>query len=341
VKSHWKGPQEDGITYSMLSRFFLCRERFRVMAVEGLYPKDTFSHRIEFGNMWHLLEEGGKLHKYTSKLFEKYPLEQEQIMHWANVCRVSHGVYLDWKKNNTALVQGHPLFREKTFSTKHPLPSGRHVLLRGKLDGVDTLDENRRLYLVENKTKSDIDENKMQTQLRFDMQTMMYLVAMKHYGYKPKGVIYNVIRRPLSGGKGTIRKHKPTKSNPQGETDEEFYTRLENDYLRKEPDHYFMQWVVEIGEHDIKNFCQQFLDPVLESLCDWWDEMKLRDARGAGPFDSQPDSVCEHYRTPYGLYNVLAEGGHTELDEYLDTGSQLGLEVRGKLFEVSDAPVSN
>jgi len=337
VNSLWKGPQEDGITYSMLSRFFLCRERFRVMAMEGLYPKDTFNHKLEFGNMWHLLEEGKSLGVYNGHLAERYPLEQEQILHWANVCWTTHNVYLDWKKNNTALVLGRPLFREKVFSVKHTLPSGRYVLLRGKWDGVDTLDEDRRLYLVENKTKGDIDENKMQTQLRFDMQTMTYIVAMRHYGYKPKGVIYNVVRRPLSGGRGSIRKHKPTKSNPQGETDEEFYKRLEEDYIRKEPEYYFMQWVVEIGEHDVKDFCSQFLNPILESLCDWWDEMKLRDARGDGPFASQPDSVCEHYRTPYGLYNVLAEGGHTELDEYLDTGSQLGLEVRGKLFEELDA----
>ena len=53
----WDGPEEDGITQSLLSRFLVCRERFRILVVDGLKPVDQFSSRIEYGQMWHLCEE--------------------------------------------------------------------------------------------------------------------------------------------------------------------------------------------------------------------------------------------------------------------------------------------
>ncbi len=53
----WKGPEVDGITFSLLSRFIACPERFRILVTEGLQPHDEFNHRIEYGNMWHTCEE--------------------------------------------------------------------------------------------------------------------------------------------------------------------------------------------------------------------------------------------------------------------------------------------
>ena len=51
----WEGPAgtgpNGGITFSLLSRFLVCRERFRVHAVLGLRPADDFNHRLEFGSM--------------------------------------------------------------------------------------------------------------------------------------------------------------------------------------------------------------------------------------------------------------------------------------------------
>src|SRR3990167_2303538 len=101
------------------------------------------------------------------------------------------------------------------------------------------------IYLQENKTKGDIQENQIKRQMTYDLQTMLYLVALsewqgsvatKQFGIPDSwnrvkdvnlaGVRYNVIRRPLSGGKGTIVQHKPTKSNPLGETRSQYYARL-------------------------------------------------------------------------------------------------------------------
>jgi hypothetical protein len=141
------------------------------------------------------------------------------------------------------------------------------------------------IWLVEHKTKGDIDEQRMKRQLGFDLQTMIYLIALQHdeNGEIPssapiKGVQYNVVRRPLSGGKYSVRQHKPSKANPRGESSEN-------------------------------------PDP--------WEKGIISGKAACGGI---------HWRTPYGFYNVLAEGGSTELDEYLATGSELGLERTSKLF---------
>jgi len=197
------------------------------------------------------------------------------------------------------------------------------------------------LYLQENKTKADINEQQLHRQLQFDLQTMFYLVALWENKASPKGVRYNVVRRPLSGGKGSIRQHKPSKAKPQGESLEEFYSRL-GGIIAEDPGYYFMRWTVGVTKDDIERFKREFLNPILESLCDWWEWIKggenpwigncwRADKTSKRPAASRIRQTI-HYRTPYGFYNVLAEGGSTELDEYLATGSMLGLEQKDKLF---------
>lgn len=350
-QSVWQGPVEDGITFSLLSRFLECRERFRLLVVEGLRPTPEFNHRIEYGQMWHICEEAlasageaWDLHlmDYAKQLRQRYPLQQQQIQHWYNVCKTQFPLYWEyWQRHKdrveACLVKRKLLLREQVFDVPYLLPSGRQVRLRGKWDGVDVVGSKKRqaLYLLEHKTRGDIRENQLGRQLLFDMQTMIYLVALqaellleKQDGFpKPplRGVYYNVVRRPLSGGKGSIRQHKPTKSNPQGEMPSEFYARL-GGLIEAEPEYYFMRWQIEVTEADIIRFKHDFLTPILEQLCDWWEWINSPIGR------KNPFADHLHWRTPYGFYNVLAEGGSAELDEYLATGSELGLTRTDNLF---------
>jgi hypothetical protein len=39
-----------------------------------------------------------------------------------------------------------------------------------------------------------------------------------------------------------------------------------------------------------------------------------------------------HWRHPFGVYDALNEGGSSDLDEYLETGSTVGLERASTLF---------
>lgn len=361
----WKGPEVDGITFSLLSRFIQCRERFRCYVVEGLRPAKSFNHRIEYGQMWHVCEEahakstkpiGGadswkvKLRNYCLELMKQYPAQRKEVNHWHNVCLMQFPAYVEyWSKHKDVLARK-PLLQEQVFSVPYHLPTGRTVILRGKWDSVDLVyskkdTRNNGIWVQENKTKGDVREEQLKRQLKFDLQTMMYVVAIEAKQsdgslskfISPdgltsklpiKGVRYNVIRRPLSGGKGTIKQKKATKNHP-AETAEEYYGRL-SEYIENEPETYFMRFNVEVSQADIENFKTRCLNPLLEQLCDWWEWIK------ADPFDPYASASnnhnCLHWQHPFGVRNMLDEGGSTDLDDYVQTGNKVGLTRVDNLF---------
>lgn len=352
----WKGPKEDGITFSMLSRYLVCKERFRVYALEGIRTAEQFNHKIEYGNMWHICEEAfakgvpwqGKLDKYYEEMCKKYQYQQDQVDKWVSVCAIQFPRYVKYWADNEDVKNLVTLEQEKVFDIPYLLPSGRIVRLRGKRDRLDIL-EGKKLYLQENKTKGDIDEFALGKQLSYDLQTNMYLTGVYQEkdefqvgkdGKYIAGVRYNVIRRPLSGGKGTIVQHKPSKKNPQGETKEEYYNRLAA-YIDEEPETYFMRWKVDISEAEVKKFQRECLNPVLENICDdyeWWDYCfgllnKYRIWDSENRHSLFPNHCPRHFRYPYGIFNPLDDGGMGDVDEYLRTGSLVGLRVVDKLFE--------
>lgn len=371
----WKGPSEDGITFSLLSRFLVCRERFRLLVVEGLKSNEGFNHRLEYGQMWHTCEEelartGNKppgpanddwcraLLQYAKGLGQQYPLQREEIEKWYNVCRIQFPLYVKYWSEHPDVTNRTPLLQEEAFSVPYKLPSGRTVRLRGKWDSVDLVKEGKQtgVWLQENKSKGDIRPEILQRQLRMDLQTMLYLVALEAQypadmgmlplqsngkPYPILGVRYNVVRRPLSGGKGTIVQHKPSKSNPQGETKEEYYERLRG-ILEGCPNEYFMRWKCLVTPTEVLRFRQRCLDPILEQLCDWWYWITMNmDDPFCGTKCKDPvrqqihaalGGVSLHWQHPFGVYNVLNEGGYSDLDEYLETGSEVGLKRTKNLF---------
>lgn len=365
----WKGPQTDGITFSLLSRYLADKERFRIKAILGLVPAGGFNHRLEYGTMWHLCEEWfakedfgnpsalsigerippgtwrRKLQEHCTDLCKTYRRSQEEILKWYNVCLQQFPLYVKFWESHEDVKGRLPLLQEYPFNTKLDLPSGRWVGLRGKWDSVDLISGG--VYLQENKTKGDVYEPQLLRQLTFDLQTMIYLttLSVEAQGYNPdllamwnqpiRGVRYNVVRRPLSGGKGTIKQK-------QGETSEEYYGRLAK-YIQDEPASYFMRWMVAVSPADLAKFRQECLDPVLENLLDdyeWW--KYVHEQRNAMPSLTVFDYLhraklfshhaSRHYREPFGVYNPLDEGGSTDLDEYLATGSEVGLERTTNLF---------
>lgn len=370
-ESLWDGPQSSsyngGVTFSLLSKYLVCKERARVSLIEGLQPADKFNHRLEYGNMWHLCEEIYAKHKmlpgvlanlvgYRDQLMKKYPMRQEEVLHWHNVCAVQFPVYIDFlKKNGFGPVgQSDTLLSEEVFDIPYLLPSGKTVYLRGKWDKVD-LYNGVEIRIQENKTKADIEPDLLQKQLKFDLQTMIYLVALYQYFRSPEcpfeiqgqlnigGIIYNVIRRPLSGGHGNIKPKKGSK-NIAPETMPEFYQRLKGviDGTNKDyetgPEYFFMRWKIDITEHEVMNFRKICLDPILENVCndyEWWNwcqnnqkdvfNFKLRE-------DRFEDHTPKHFVFPYGIYNPLTEEGTTVLDTYILTGNKVGLEKNKNLF---------
>ncbi len=235
------------------------------------------------------------------------------------------------------------------------------------------------VYLQENKSKSDIDQIAIERQLKFDLQTMLYLVALNRMLATNKGmttavgaqwiksaagVRYNVVKRPLSGGKGTIKRSEGTKGSkcpkckeakfiiekgaggvgckvkcpkcngagriggkpPESEAD--FYNRVKA-YIVAEPEVYFARFKVEVSEKDVETFERTCLRPILEQLCEWYELAAAPNCEEVGGIWSHRN----HWRHPFGVYNVLNEGGSSDLDDYLTTGSEVGLRRVDKLFE--------
>ena len=370
----WQGPcgagPLGGITQSMIVRFLSCRERFRLKYVLGLEPHDKWNHRLGYGNMWHVCEE-----VYAATIRDEYgrpdrswrdalqnhcmevshgrpPSECEDIAKWMNVCFVQFPEYVRYWADHPDVKNRTPLMQEQVFDVPYTLPSGRVVRLRGKWDSVDLIadpDQPQGIYLQENKTKGDIDKLQVERQLKFDLQTMLYIIALS-IGYSQhdvvsqvgidemlvqavdedgiQGVRYNVVRRPLSGGVGSIRPHaaKATKTKiTPAETAEQFYERLRRDYIAADPAHWFFRVRVEISTNDMQVFRKTCLDPLLETVCDWYDEItnNLGWTKAYGVMN---------YRTPFGVYSALEEGGATEYDAYLETGSEAGLRRVESLF---------
>lgn len=365
-KPLWEGPSSDGpqggVTFSLLSRYLCCKERFRIEVMEGLKARDEFSHRLEYGNLWHLCEQyyapgklkgrkthaspdwRDKLHEYAESLVERYPLQREQINHWYNVCATQFPIYQEYWSRHPDDGVTRQVMREQTFSVQYKLPSGRMVRLRGKWDGVDQIDDG--LYLFEHKTKGDINEQQIKRQLSFDAQTMLYLIAMvtendNHddrwkFPAPIKGLRYNIVRRPLSGGKHTITRHKARGKTPE-ETAEEFYDRL-GGLIRTNPEHFFMRFRVEVSERDRQRFARECLNPVLENLSDDWEWWANCYKHHADVYNDRTRQSLfsqhrqRHFRMPYGCYNPLAEGRPTDLDQFLSDGSTVGLSVSDDLF---------
>lgn len=336
----------------MLVRFLSCRERFRLKYILGLELPDRWNHRIGYGNMWHACEEAlaaGKdyhsgLQDHGVAMMERYPFQREEIEKWWKVCMVQFPEYVKYWSEHHDVQNRTPLLQEQVFDVPYRLPSGRVVRLRGKQDSVDKIIDEVTgpvggVYLQENKTKGDVDKIQVERQLKFDLQTMLYAVGLiewinEHCQDDPGlaeqfsapflGVRYNVVRRPLSGGVGNIKPHSAKGSKNKytpAETSEEFYERLRREYIAAEPYYWFFRVRAEISANDIQVFKDTCLDPLLETVCCWYDQIT-----GELVFDPETQYVPPfNYRTPFGVYSVLEKGGATEYDACLETGSEAGL----------------
>lgn len=348
TESLWKGPVVDGVSQSMICRFLVCRERFRIAYVEGLQPFPTLSKPLVYGNMWHICEEyfamkedwSKPLTTYSKLLHKQFPTQPDDVSRLERICRTQFPVYVDWWNKNSPVVPKTAIMSESVFSEMYTLPDGRQVKLRGKVDRVDC-DKSNSFWLRENKTKSEIDDFKIQRQLRFDLQTMLYLTALMSMRkarkspfnlqkYRLGGVEYNVVKRPLSGGKHSIVQKKPTKKTPKGESSDAFFKRL-GGLIKDNPQDFFARWDVVITEMEVHRFQCEFLNPVLTQILDWWEALNLGDPMKPWEYNGGIGNR-HHFRTPYGLYNVLLEGGSTDLDEYIESGTRVGLTTTQKLF---------
>ena len=320
----WKGPRVDGITFSMISRWLYCRHRFKLQYIDGYKAQDAYSHRMEFGNLWHICEQyledwREKLAESATELAKQYPQNREKIGESYSIIKRMFPIYLNrYKGTKTKRLDSERIFEVGWMTSR----GQNSILLRGKLDGVD--EERTGLVVQENKTRSEIDSAATQSQLCCDLQSMMYVIAAGAvYERKVSKVRYNCVLRPLSGGKFSVKQHKGRKTKKGivgAETEEQFYNRLGR-IIQENQDHFFARFDVVVSEADLKRFTDLCLDPILDQICLWYDAIV------EGEYEKGI-----HFLYPYGVFNPTLEGYGSDLDGYLSTGSVAGLQRVKKLF---------
>jgi hypothetical protein len=308
---------KDGISYSLLCKFRNCRERFRIATVEGLRPSER-KEAMEFGTIFHKALEYTAQGKTTSqvitqllKFYQSSSMEPMLVKQACILVPHYNRYYANEKHQYVA--------QEEVFDIPYKsTTTGKIIRLRGRRD--EMFKRKGALWLQENKTKTNIDENKILATLPFDLQTMLYVYSMTqdYKGQKIGGVLYNVIRRP-------------GQKQRQNESDNEFLQRI-NDEVAKDVDtslannemsHYFKRYEVELTQSDINNFYHRTLVPMIESVVVWWESIK------SNPFnpwvDEQGKPNPHHFQTPFGIFDPMTIGVGDYFD-YVTSGSKLGLD---------------
>ncbi len=351
----WEGPSGDGpnggVTQGLLGRYVSCAERFRVAYVEGLRPPERFVAPLGYGTMHHLAEEyhqrgedwEAPLEAHVAELNRKFPFDRDQINHWRSVCRIVFPTYVRfWEQHPDELVRT-PLLQESQFDVLYCPPSGRVARLRGKRDAVDLLSQTLAgaragaggIYVKEDKTKSQIDQVKVMQQLKFDLQTMVYLLATRvefettsalgrlQPGDIPEGV-------GIEGVRYCVVRRSAHRSNDRGELPG-LVKKLAEDEADGRLGEWFARWTVDVSPEDLARFKVEFLDPCLENLADDWEWWNYCFTEGADRWDYSlrarrfPKHRHRHFRKPYGVYDPVSDGGFGDADAYIRDGNAAGL----------------
>lgn len=336
--SLWKGPQIDGITYSLLCKFLCCPERFRLQAVEGLREPWPWKHAVEYGSMFHAAMEasdGDKswkpaLQKYYHELLGKYPANEQDITKWYMLCCMQFPIYLKHWENHETQKTRKTIFEEKPFRFYYchnpsidpafgPKAHPEHFTsLRGKLDCA--FQRQGFIYLQENKTKGEIDQEGISKTINQNLQTMMYHIALRDLlpatdHKRISGTLYNVIRRPLSD-RFALRQGKKEQLKA-------FIERV-GKKIASEPERHFFRWTVPVGDRHIQAFKTETFNPILRWLCEWWESIK------DDPF--HPEKSNKHFRWPFGVYHSMGSGFRGDYFNLFTSGSRVGLEKITDLF---------
>ncbi len=194
----------------------------------------------------------------------------------------------------TALAVEHP-FRLPLINPTTGAPS-RTWDLAGKMDALVT-DENGDVYVCEHKTTSQdcAPGSNYMTRLRLDSQVSMYLRAARELGHEPRGVLYDVIKKP------GLRPLQANKKRAVAETPEEYRDRIIAD-ICEDPDKYFQRAKVVRLASEIEEFEREL----------WQLGETMRDFAREGVAPRNTDG-CERYGQKCSFFSVCV--GEASLDD--------------------------
>lgn len=281
------------------------------------------------------------INKMSFNLRAEHPTATK-IGFWAKVCRMQFEEYQRMCKLDARFYKRKYFMAERSFRVPITLPSGRQIVIRGKMDGGYT--RSGKNWLKEIKCKGDIDQIGIMQTITRNLQCMNYYIAGLNSPDIPPlhGIGYHVIRRPL-GDRFALRQKK-------SESEDAFIRRIRDD-IRAKPNNYFFLWEVPIKQSVVDRFLIEVYYPLMEQVLDWWDWIS---ADGfADPFRygwivphwahaaDVPNVGIPgggvHWQSPWGCYSSLANGYRGDYFDYLTIGRRHGLvPVRSLFSELED-----
>lgn len=274
-------PERDGVSATTLTRFKNCRELAR-LHLNGVTPMTPSSAQI-FGSVVHeILHRSyedirlGVLKQIPTKVYIKKQIaEVERIWRTENptagpeaiqsleltmmLTETTMPLYFNYWKKDLQEMNWRKL--EGAFKVPLFVPSirgfkDRLVPIMGKIDGA-FLDSDKMLRLFETKTKSRIEEGRLSEIIKYELQVGLYMIALwKLEDVRPRGLVYNIIRRPLLRQKAT-------------ENLADFAARITED-IRDRPDWYFIRMEMFIDEAELVQFEVELMD-LMADFVDWWE----------------------------------------------------------------------
>ena len=231
------------ITASSIQKFLACQRAYYYRYELGLLPIQT-TEALSFGRAYHAcLEAKNKGASLEDSLKAGLVLLADDEFQQATLIGLFSGYYARYPE---AGLQIQP---EMRFVQKITWLNGFRSA--GVIDGLIRKNEDSWI-LKEYKTTgaSVAPDSEYWDRLRFNIQLMTYMLALKNVGYNVDEISYDVTRKPAIRPK-------------QNETAEQFADRLKADTLER-PDFYFAQRSVTVLDDDLETFskmryeiCQQ------------------------------------------------------------------------------------
>ena len=226
----------DGVTQSLLSVFMSCRKKAKFV-LDG-WEKPRNKAALIFGSFFHWLIEEHVMNiahegvglstsfqkletEWRQKIQSEGEIDPDAMELYIAMAYSLFEPYCDyWKKKDEAYEW---VGVEAQFDVQ--LATG--YKMRGMRDGI--FRKNGKLWVLETKTASRIDEETLGQTLNYDLQTLYYVLATELEFKEPvAGVIYNVIRKPQL-------RQKKDESFPE-------YARRMQEDVQARPEFYFKRF---------------------------------------------------------------------------------------------------
>lgn len=272
---------KDGLTQSFINSFLQCKETTRLRYIENWRPKKK-SPWFEFGTLFHYCIEqafkdqakydypndlplGACPNKgHVSKWIEKYNtevknpnefLDSEEIEYSEIIYALAEKmlpIYFQLRVND---FKNKIIFNETEFDLIARWRSENSCIrLRGKID-LGWIEPEDDFWLLDTKCLSVIQPETIAGIMPFDIQCMFYLLAAYQLGHNPKGIKYNIIRRP---------QHRKRKD----ESISSFTDRIMEDVVDN-PAHFFLRLSMSISKEEVEKWKNEPLNEIIDEIVVW------------------------------------------------------------------------